>query len=269
MSEKIDSQIRIPARLRFQTLRVIVALILREMNTTHGRSPGGYIWAILEPVAGIAVMTLIFGLFLRAPPMGSSFAVYYATGLLPFAIYSDIAGKVAQTIRFSRPLLVYPKVTFLDAVIARFVLNCLTQLLVFYIVIASVFLFESLSIILNYTDIILSIALAAFLGLSIGSVNSLLFSFFPIWEKVWGVINRPMLLISCVFYTFESVPDSVKWIVWFNPIAHILGLMRKGFYEDANTDYVSIPYVLLWCFIPAAFGVYFLRVYHKKILTEV
>ena len=35
---------------RVQTFRTISALIMREMQTTYGRSPGGYLWAVLEPV---------------------------------------------------------------------------------------------------------------------------------------------------------------------------------------------------------------------------
>ncbi|MDJ0823602.1 MAG: sugar ABC transporter permease, partial [Paracoccaceae bacterium] len=36
-------------RRRFATARAVMALMLREMSTSFGRSPGGYLWAILEP----------------------------------------------------------------------------------------------------------------------------------------------------------------------------------------------------------------------------
>ena len=35
------------------TLRVVAALVLREMGTRFGRSSGGYLWAIAEPLGGI------------------------------------------------------------------------------------------------------------------------------------------------------------------------------------------------------------------------
>ena len=35
---------------RFRALRTITALILREMGSTYGMSPGGYVWAVLQPV---------------------------------------------------------------------------------------------------------------------------------------------------------------------------------------------------------------------------
>ncbi|WP_298295254.1 ABC transporter permease [uncultured Litoreibacter sp.] len=268
MSDIATHKDRIPAKLRFQTGRVIFALLMREMSTTHGRSPGGYLWAILEPVAGITLLTVAFGFFLRSPPMGTSFALFYATGLLPFVMYVDLMGKISQTIRFSRPLLVYPKVTFLDAILARFILNFITQIMVYYLVIMGIFVIFDVEVALDFKSIALSLALASFLGFSLGSVNSLLFSFAPVWERIWSVINRPALLVSCIFYTYEGLPETLQNYIWYNPLAHIVGLMRQGFYAEYTAEYVSVPYVLLWCIIPSTLGVYFLRVYHKIILNE-
>ena len=47
--------------------RTVVALILREMATTYGRSAGGYVWAILEPVLGVALLSVVFGMALDIP----------------------------------------------------------------------------------------------------------------------------------------------------------------------------------------------------------
>ena len=115
-------------RRSFASFRAIGALILREMATTHGRSPGGYLWAVLEPVAGIALLTLIFSLAFRTPALGSNFALFYATGLVPLTFFTVITGRVGSAVNYSRPLLVYSTVTFLDAILARFLLNGLTQI---------------------------------------------------------------------------------------------------------------------------------------------
>ena len=92
---------------RFASLRAIVALMLREMATSYGRSPLGYLWALLEPVAGIALLTAIFSSGFRTPPMGNNFAIFYASGLVPFLMYVDLNGKVMASLNFSGSLLVY------------------------------------------------------------------------------------------------------------------------------------------------------------------
>ncbi len=86
---------------RFKSLRAIGALVMREMSTTYGRSPGGYLWAIAEPVAGIALLSIVFGLIARSPPIGDNFPIFYATGFLPFGLYRELELKIAKSIRMS------------------------------------------------------------------------------------------------------------------------------------------------------------------------
>ncbi|MBC7312962.1 MAG: ABC transporter permease, partial [Rhizobium sp.] len=34
-------------------MRIVSALLIREMSTRFGNKPGGYIWALLDPVAHV------------------------------------------------------------------------------------------------------------------------------------------------------------------------------------------------------------------------
>ncbi len=68
----------VSSRPKFQTLRVIFALMVREMATRYGRSWGGYFWALAEPVGTIAILSLAFSQFIRTPALGDSFMLFYA-----------------------------------------------------------------------------------------------------------------------------------------------------------------------------------------------
>lgn len=128
----------------FASLRAITALILREMQTSHGRASGGYLWAIAEPVGGIALLTLIFSAGFRTPPLGTNFAIFYATGVVPFMAYLDMSGKVATSIRYSKSLLAYPAVTFLDALLGRILFNAFTQVIVASLIFTGIWWFSTL-----------------------------------------------------------------------------------------------------------------------------
>ena len=105
-------------RPRFQAFRVLIAMVIREMNTRFGRTWGGYIWAVLEPVAMIGLLSLAFSQFIQTPPIGSSFVLFYATGYVPFYFYSEIANATSPAVVFNKPLMQFPAVTPLDAVFA-------------------------------------------------------------------------------------------------------------------------------------------------------
>jgi len=253
---------------RFKTLRSIMALILREMATTYGRSPGGYLWAILEPVAGTALLTFVFSLILRTPPIGDNFPIFYATGLLPFMMYVEISSKVSQSISFSRPLLFYPTVTYFDAILARFILNFITQTMVFTLIIAGIiFLFDA-QMIINTQSIIFSLVMAGALGLGVGAMNCFLNSVFPIWIRVWAIFNRPMFIISCIFFVYESIPEPYRGILWYNPVVHIVGEMRHAFYFTYDAIYVSGVYVFSVSGCLFMLALILLNRYHRDILNN-
>lgn len=224
---------------RFATARTIVALMLREMVTTYGRSPGGYLWAVIEPVAAIALLSFAFSLAFRAPSLGNSFALFYATGYLTYMMFHDVSNKVASAIRFSRSLLTFSAVSWLDAVMARFILNLLTQLMVIMLVLGGMFVVFDVRVLPDLPKVANALGMMAVLALGVGLVNCHLFMAYPAWERIWMVITRPLFIVSGVFFLFEDMPDWVQDFVWFNPIFHATGEMRAGVYPTYVPVYVS------------------------------
>jgi len=244
---------------RLRTLRTIGALVLREMGSTFGRSPGGYAWAILSPVGAIAVMALAFSLIVHAPALGTSFMLFYATGFLPFTFYMGLAQKIAMAIRYSRPLLAYPGVTWVDAVLARFLLNVLTESVIFCIVILSIFVFLDTYSVIDVAPIIEGLVLAALTGLGVGLINCLLIGYTPVWEQVWAIATRPLFIISGVFFLYEDMPPLMQDILWWNPLLHAISWVRTGFYSSYHASFVSLPYAFAVALILIALGLLLLR----------
>ncbi len=253
---------------RFASARAIGALMMREMATTYGRSPGGYLWAVLEPVAAILLLSFLFSLGFRSPPLGSSFAIFFATGFLPFFMFVEVNNRVALSLSYSKQLLNYPRVTFIDAILARFFLTALTRLLISVVILAAILLYTDTRTILILPEIAAAFALAAGLGLGTGILNALLFLRFPIWQSVWSILTRPLVLISGVIFLIERIPDPYgSWLEW-NPLAHITVLARHAFYYGYRAEYLSPAYVLAWALPCAVIGLLFLRRYHRDFLER-
>ena len=251
----------------FAAFRTISALMLREMSTRYGRSPGGYAWAILEPLGAILILGAGFSLMIRNPPLGNSFLIFYATGFLPFSLYQNLSNAVARSITFSRPLLMYPAVSWIDAVFARFILNTLTNILVAYLLMAGLLMVTDTRTVLEIGPIITSFALAMLLGLAIGTLNCAISGLYPTWELIWSIATRPLFLISAIFFTFESLPRPVQDILWWNPLVHIVGEMRSGFYPMYRAQYVDNAYVLTVSLVTLLFGLLLMRRFHRDILN--
>lgn len=228
----------------FPALRAMLALILREIATTHGRTRGGYLWAVIEPIAAVALLVVVFSVAFEKPPLGRSFALFYASGYLPFMIYSDLAQKIGVSLRFSKPLLAYPAVTWWDALCARFVLNTLTHMVVFIVVLGAILIWEPRTLRLDLPLVLAGIGLAAALGFSLGALNAYLFEATPAWERIWAIANRPLFIMSGVLFLPDAVPDPYgEWLL-YNPLVHVIGMLRAGVFPGYSAAWVDTGFVL-------------------------
>ena len=252
----------------FASFRCISALILREMVTRYGRSPGGYAWAVLQPMGMILILAVAFSLLVRVPPLGNNFILFMATGLLVFQLYSNVSAAISKSLQYSRALLFYPAVTWIDALLARFILNIITDLLVMLLLFTVLIELADFTLILDVKQLVLSLSLAIALAFGIGSLNSVLFGFFPIWANVWAILNRPMFFISGILFLYENMPRDIQVYLWYNPLVHIVALMRAAFYPTYDATFASPVYVLCWAVIPAFLGIMLMRRYHREILNR-
>ncbi|MEL6979464.1 MAG: ABC transporter permease [Pseudomonadota bacterium] len=227
-------------------LRVMRALFRREMLTRFGRTPGGYLWAILEPLSFILVLTGVFSLMAHMPPLGSSFVLFFATGYMAFTFYKATADFGSAGVQFNKALLNYPAVTPFDTVTARVILQFLTNYMVSILLFGGIFLFTDTPINLNVPLIFIATAGATLLAFGMAALNAVLFMRYPVYERVFGIVNRPLFLISGVFFLPEAMPTIIQDLLFFNPIAHYICLFRMGFYPEYQSTFLSIGYVWFW-----------------------
>lgn len=255
-------------RLRhLASFRAVAALVLREMSTTNGRSPGGYLWAILQPVAGVALLSAIFAVGFRYPALGNNFPLFYASGMIPLGMFNSLVGRIAQSVQYSRQLLAYPAVTFLDAILARFLLNTLTQVMVASVIFTGILLLFDTKVVIKLPFIAAALAMAAILSLGVGTLNCFLFTRYPIWQQIWAILTAPLFIFSCIFMTFDHIPVWAREWLWYNPIVHIVGMMRHGIYSTYHATYVSVPYVMGISLVTGAVGLLLLY-RHRYALLE-
>lgn len=234
-----------PASRRFRTIRVVMALVMREIGSSDSRSSLGFLWSIIDPIATVVILSLVFAIVTKTPRLGTNFPLYYVTGVATFHIYTQLSSKVSSSIRFSRQLLGFPAVTVLDVLFARFILNYFVSIIVFICLSSGVIYIYDLRINVDIFPVIEAVVMAGCLGIGIGAFNSVLFIMFPAYEYGWGMLNRPLTVASGVLILIEDLPDWLFHILWWNPAAHIVATMRSGFYPFYETGWVSPFYVFM------------------------
>ncbi len=251
-----------------RTHRIVAALVLREMVTTYGRSPGGWLWALLEPIAAIALLAFAFSLVFRDPPLGRDFALFYATGFLPYMVFHDISGKVAGALRFSKPLFSFGRVRLFDAIIARAILNALTHAIIGVIVLTALIILSQTDTALAPGQIASAYGLALALAVGCGVLNCYLFAAFPAWERLWNIALRPLFIVSGVIFLLEDVPAAYQPYLLANPLFHVTGIMRAGVFPTYDPNYPSPVFVLAIAAFVLVIGLLLLDAFSDEVLHK-
>ncbi|MGF0537902.1 ABC transporter permease [Agrobacterium sp. ES01] len=237
--------------LLLKHLRIVSALLIREMASRFGDKPGGYVWAFLEPGGYVMMMTVVFQAITHSPALGNSFPLFFASGYMAFYFYNATLNYVGGALAGNRALLNYPTLAPIDTVVSRFLLqmftNCFVAILVFFLIIH----FEmKRPPNLNWAPLLEAGALASFLALGVGMSNTVLFLRFPFYESVYGIISRPLMLISGVFFIPDNLPHPYRDFVLINPVSHVIILFRKGFYPEYRATGLDMGY--LYAFVLAS-----------------
>ena len=235
--------------------RVVGALILRELKTRFGRSKIGYLWAVIQPafvIAAIAVIVTVIGGDLRR---GLPTASFLATGFIPFKLFMSVLSRARGAVEGNRGLLLHPRITTLDIIIARTLLEGATSLLVLVVLgggIVALGLDRSpVSPLGLVADLGLAMLLGFGIGLAVGAMAIVLSSV----ERIVSVINNVLFFLSGVFYLPESLPPEIREPLLFNPILHITEFARISWYgADAFPAHGSVGYVLWWSATAAFLG---------------
>ncbi|WP_119942873.1 ABC transporter permease [Neorhizobium sp. NCHU2750] len=212
--------------------RVVSALVMREMSTRFGAKPGGYLWALLDPVSHIAFLSIIFMAIAHMPPLGTSFPLFFATGYIGFQFYQAMAGYLNSAVSGNKALLSYPNVAPIDTMAARYMLQFATTIIVAVFVLGYIIATARHAVVIDVPPLLEAMFAASLIALGGGFANSVLFTMYPIYEKLFGIVTRPLFLVSGVFYIPDTLPPIAKDVILFNPLAHIVMQFRTGFYPQ-------------------------------------
>lgn len=246
-------------------LRVVRALLMREMSARYGRTSGGYFWAVAEPVGMIMVTSLAFSILARVPEIGQSFTMFFATGYLSFNFYRITSQQMSMAVRANYSLLQYPNVTPYDALIARLALQTLTNLFVAFIILGGTIWWTNEPVQLNFPLMAGAVGAATLMATGAGFMNAVLFHVFPTYEQLFNIANRPLFLISGIFFTPESMPTQIRDLLAWNPLVHVISAFREAIYPVYHATLSSLGYPFAVGLVTLFFGMILLKRYDERL----
>ena len=247
-------------------LRVVAALIRREMRAHFGESRMGYLWALVEPCLHVALMMVVFIYIMhRRPALGTSTALFVLSGVIPYFLYSKIASYVSQSINGNRQLLTLPPVKLHDVIVARTVLEAATYVFVGCILFFALFMSGVAEAVpYDLLPVMQALGIAIVLGTGIGMINIVILSYIHNWMTFFGFLSTPLWFFSGMWYVPEEIPEPFRHYMLYNPIMHIVMLSRSGFYREFKATLLDMPYLIGFAGVVLAVGLAMIRTARRK-----
>lgn len=247
---------------------VVTALFLREVQTRFGTKKLGYFWAIFDAMFMILVFAgLKVAIAGRSMP-GVDFPVFLATSFLSFFLWKNIVSRSMDAFSSNSALFSYRQVKPFDTVVSRFLLEILISSVATLIFIAIGLYFGFDLSVENFNMVILAVLWLCVFGFGLGLMNAVFATFYETYTKIIGVIMTPLLFVSALMYTVESLPPVLREIILYNPLVHFMEMIHGNYFLALNTKYVDYQYMFYWTFIPLYIGLFFYIRSEKRIIAS-
>lgn len=219
----------------------------REFSRDYRNSYLGFLWAFLSPLLMVALLTLIFseliGLRFRLVGGDSSlnFGLFLYCGLLPFMAFSDALNKSSNSIRSNSALVqkvVFPveilPLTRVITIQADKLFGLAALLLVVVV------LEQRLEWTILWMPVIIAIQLVFVMGLSY--LFAVLGTYLPDIRETLRAFVRVMFFATPIIWTPDMLPENLRFIAVYNPLAVLVNAYRNLILEARLPDTSS----LLW-----------------------
>ena len=246
--------------------RVVIAVMLRMMQTRFFGHGLGFLVAIAWPLVHIVILLLINALAERAPAYGSSLVVFYATGLVQFMTFSYMSRWIMMAGIFCRPLLAFPIVKITDLLIAGIALEALSAccMVIFLAAVLSAFGINIAPA--DISEAAIAFGVAMLLGAGCGAINCVIGMAFPIWVTVYNLLVIFLYFISGIFIVTDTLPDPLRSYMALNPALQITEWMRSAYYLDYGATTLNKAYTVAFGTITLALGLIVERLFRGRLL---
>jgi capsular polysaccharide transport system permease protein len=224
--------------------QIILAVLLRDMQTRFGSSYLSFLISIAWPLAHMLVILVGFLLVNRVAPVGDDPKVFVGSGLVPYVMCLYPARLMALAMEQNRPLLGYPIVQPIHIMTARAILEVLSAFFVLAIFVGILNIFDTDIYPVRLNAAASAIFLSVYLGVGLGMMNISLYSIFKTPALVVFVISMAGLyLTSGIIIPVWTLSPSLRAAIWYNPIYHCVGLLREAYYTTIPLSDVSMTYI--------------------------
>lgn len=227
-------------------MRVIGALLMREIITRYGRNNIGFLWLFIEPLM-MTMFIVMMWKFARADQISSlNIVAFVLTGYPMAMMWRNASNRAIGAISGNMSLLYHRNVRVLDTILARVLLEVAGATIAQLAIMAVLLAMRWIEWPVDIFYMLLAWLLMALFALGLGLVICSIASKFDAFGKLWGTFSFIMLPLSGAFFFVSTLPQQAQEYVLWIPMVHGTEMFRQGYFGSSILT-MENPWYLLLC----------------------
>ena len=232
-------------------VKVIHALMIRELITRFGRENIGFLWIMAEPLLFASMVGMLWHFTHGATEHGVSVIAFVASGYIPITLFRHGVVRSIVVFTANQSLLYHRQIKIVDFIIARFIIEILGGMMAYLFMAIVLICFGAFPIPANIGLLIAGWALYSLFCFSICLIIAPLSEMSEVMEKFIPVSTYLMIPFSGLFYMVSWMTPNMREILLYSPFVNGMEMMRSGIWGDDVTAHYDIwnPIILSTIFI--------------------
>lgn len=249
-------------------LRVIHALMIRELMTRFGRENIGFLWIMVEPLLFAVLVGIVWRVMKGPEEHGMSVIAFVVTGYIPITLFRHGVSRSVSAFTANGALLYHRQIKVLDFIVVRFIIEIIGGMMA-YVFIAVILI--TLNEFPVPADIGLFLAgwfLYAMVCFSLCLIIAPVSEISEALEKFVPVTTYIMIPFSGLFTMASWLTPSLREYLLWSPFVNGMEMMRKGIWGDEITAYYNIWNPIACSMICTAIGLVLCRRVRRTLTVE-
>ena len=213
-------------------VRVIHALIIRELITRFGRENIGFLWIMVEPLLFAGLVGLVWHFTHGTSEHGVNVIAFAASGYIPITLFRHGIARSTAVFTANQSLLYHRQIKIVDFILSRFIIEMLGGMMAYLFMAVVLICFDAFPIPDNIGLLIAGWALYALFCFSICLVVAPLSEISEAMEKFIPVTVYIMIPFSGLFYMVSWMTPDIREFLLFSPFVNGMEMMRSGIWGD-------------------------------------
>jgi len=218
----------------------------------------------------MVLLFILFKVFIQNADGGTMNDAYFiTTGIVPFLLFRQLLQGMSGSITGSRSLLAFPQVSTFDVLMAAVIIEFVTILFVFGVMTTAIWILDEAPRIDNALMVLYGTILLGITGAGAGMVFGSLSPLYPSIRTITNpLLGRPLFFTSGIFFTAEMIPSEIRQYLLYNPLLHMIEIVRSGFFIEYESRFIDWHYATLFATGLFLIGLLCHQVFRNQVMKQ-